>query len=172
VAATIGLAAILSCGWLIDGVKQFPGPWALVPVGATVLMILAAANRQADPRTRDKMPLPNRVLALGPLVTLGSMAYSLYLWQQIFLNRASATEFSGFPLNLTLAIAAALGSYYLVERPSLRLRRRIEKRRVPAAGREDDRAARQGVAIHGIRASNPLISAPGGSPSVDFSPPR
>jgi len=45
-----------------------------------VLMILAAANRQADPRTRDKMPLPNRVLALGPLVTLGSMAYSLYLW--------------------------------------------------------------------------------------------
>ena len=80
VAATIGLAAILSCGWLIDGVKQFPGPWALVPVGATVLMILAAANRQADPRTRDKMPLPNRVLALGPLVTLGAMAYSLYLW--------------------------------------------------------------------------------------------
>ena len=80
VAATVGLAAILSCGWLIDGVKQFPGPWALVPVGATVLMILAAANRQADPRTRDKMPLPNRVLALGPLVTLGAMAYSLYLW--------------------------------------------------------------------------------------------
>jgi peptidoglycan/LPS O-acetylase OafA/YrhL len=80
VAATIGLAAILSCGWLIDGVKQFPGPWALVPVGATVLMILAAANRQADARTRDKMPLPNRVLAVGPLVTLGAMAYSLYLW--------------------------------------------------------------------------------------------
>ena len=43
------LAAILSCGALIDGVRQFPGPWALVPVGATVLMILAAANRQADP---------------------------------------------------------------------------------------------------------------------------
>jgi peptidoglycan/LPS O-acetylase OafA/YrhL len=79
-AATIGLAAILSCGALIDGVAQFPGPWALVPVGATVLMILAAANRQADPRTRDRMPLPNRVLAFGPLVTLGAMAYSLYLW--------------------------------------------------------------------------------------------
>ena len=53
VAATIGLAAILSCGWLIDGVKQFPGPWALVPVGATVLMILAGgqpAGRSAHPR--------------------------------------------------------------------------------------------------------------------------
>jgi hypothetical protein len=78
--AAVGLAAILSCGALIDGVKQFPGPWALVPVGATVLMILAAANRHADPRTSHRLPLPNRVLALGPLVTLGAMAYSLYLW--------------------------------------------------------------------------------------------
>ncbi len=26
------------------------------------------------------MPLPNRLLALRPLVTLGAMAYSLYLW--------------------------------------------------------------------------------------------
>jgi peptidoglycan/LPS O-acetylase OafA/YrhL len=78
--ATVALAAILSCGALIDGVAQFPGPWALVPVGAAVLMILAAANRQSDPRTRDRMPLPNRVLAIGPLVTLGAMAYSLYLW--------------------------------------------------------------------------------------------
>ena len=43
------LAAILSCGALIDGVKEFPGPWALVPVGATMLLILAAANRQARP---------------------------------------------------------------------------------------------------------------------------
>jgi peptidoglycan/LPS O-acetylase OafA/YrhL len=80
VVATVALAAILSCGALIDGVAQFPGPWALVPVGAAVMMILAAANRQSDPRTRDRMPLPNRVLATGPLVALGAMAYSLYLW--------------------------------------------------------------------------------------------
>ncbi len=79
-AATVGLAAIVSCGWWIDGVREFPGPWALVPVGATVLMILAAANRQADPLTRDRMPGPSRLLSLGPLVTLGAMAYSLYLW--------------------------------------------------------------------------------------------
>jgi peptidoglycan/LPS O-acetylase OafA/YrhL len=76
VAATVALAAILSCGWLIDGVQEFPGPWALVPVGATALMILAAANRQSG----EKMPLPSRVLAWRPFVTLGSMAYSLYLW--------------------------------------------------------------------------------------------
>ncbi|MBV8930398.1 MAG: acyltransferase, partial [Mycobacteriaceae bacterium] len=80
VAATVGLAAILGCGALIDGVRQFPGPWALVPVGATMLLILSAANRQADPRTDGWMPLPNRLLAAGPLVALGAMAYSLYLW--------------------------------------------------------------------------------------------
>lgn len=78
--ATAALAAILSCGALIDGVKEFPGPWALVPVGATMLMILAGANLAADPATGGKMPLPSRLLAARPLVTLGAMAYSLYLW--------------------------------------------------------------------------------------------
>jgi peptidoglycan/LPS O-acetylase OafA/YrhL len=76
--ATVALAAIVSCGALIDGVKEFPGPWALVPVGATMLMILAGANLRAG--TDDRLPLPNRVLAAGPLVALGAMAYSLYLW--------------------------------------------------------------------------------------------
>ena len=78
--ATVALAAILSCGALIDGVKEFPGPWALVPVGAAMLMIMAGANMAADPANRGRLPLPNRLLAVGPLVTLGAMAYSLYLW--------------------------------------------------------------------------------------------
>ena len=79
-AATIALAAVVSCGALIDGVKEFPGPWALVPVGATMLMILAGANVQRHPGDTDRMPLPNRLLAARPLVALGTMAYSLYLW--------------------------------------------------------------------------------------------
>ena len=78
--ATIALVAVLSCGALIDGVKEFPGPWALVPVGAAVLFILAGANRYAHPTTRDQLPWPNRLLAAEPLVKLGAMAYALYLW--------------------------------------------------------------------------------------------
>ncbi len=62
----VGLAAIVSCGALIDGVRQFPGPWALVPVGAAVLMILAAANRQAHPSTRDRLPLAQPAAGRGP----------------------------------------------------------------------------------------------------------
>jgi peptidoglycan/LPS O-acetylase OafA/YrhL len=80
VVSTAALAAILSCGALIDGVREFPGPWTLVPVGATVLFVLAGANRQAHPTTCDRLPPANRLLATGPLVTLGAMAYSLYLW--------------------------------------------------------------------------------------------
>jgi peptidoglycan/LPS O-acetylase OafA/YrhL len=76
--ATVALAAIVSCGALIDGVREFPGPWAVVPVGATMLMILAGANLKGPRDTR--MPLPNRLLAARPLVALGAMAYSLYLW--------------------------------------------------------------------------------------------
>jgi peptidoglycan/LPS O-acetylase OafA/YrhL len=81
--SVVALAAILSCGALIDGVKEFPGPLALVPVGATVLFILSAANRMADPHlmdSADRMPVPNRLLATAPFVSLGAMAYSLYLW--------------------------------------------------------------------------------------------
>ena len=78
--AVVALAAILACGALIDGVEEFPGPWALVPVGATILFILSAANRHADPHTGGRMPAPNRLLATAPFVSLGAMAYSLYLW--------------------------------------------------------------------------------------------
>ena len=83
IVSVIALAAILSCGAFIDGVAEFPGPWALVPVGATILFILSAANRAADPHLAGadgRMPLPNRLLATAPFVSLGAMAYSLYLW--------------------------------------------------------------------------------------------
>ena len=80
VVASLALGTILSCGALIDGVRQFPGPWALVPVGATVAFILAGANRQTQPGTGSPLPWPNRWLATAPLVRLGSVAYSLYLW--------------------------------------------------------------------------------------------
>ncbi|MDT5311784.1 MAG: hypothetical protein QOE74_804 [Mycobacterium sp.] len=81
--AVVALAAILSCGAFIDGVKEFPGPWALVPVGATMLFILSGANRMADPHLSPadrRLPAVSRLLATKPFVSLGSMAYSLYLW--------------------------------------------------------------------------------------------
>ncbi|OBF47859.1 acetyltransferase [Mycobacterium sp. 852002-50816_SCH5313054-b] len=119
VVATVGLAAIVSCGALIDGVREFPGPWALVPVGATMLMILAGANLGADGR----LPLPNRVLAAGPLVALGAMAYSLYLWHWpllIFWLSYSGHKHAGFVEGTVLLLVSGVLAYLttrLVEDP-------------------------------------------------------
>jgi len=78
--AVVALAAILSCGALIDGVKEFPGHGRWCRSAPPMLFILSAANRQADPATADRLPAPNRLLASAPFVSLGAMAYSLYLW--------------------------------------------------------------------------------------------
>jgi peptidoglycan/LPS O-acetylase OafA/YrhL len=123
VVATVALAAIVSCGALIDGVKEFPGPWALVPVGATMLMILAGANLQGHPDTSDRMPLPNRLLAARPLVVLGAMAYSLYLWHWpllIFWLSYSGDRHANFVEGAAVLLVSGLLAYLttrLVEDP-------------------------------------------------------
>jgi peptidoglycan/LPS O-acetylase OafA/YrhL len=67
-----------------------------------------------------------RLLNSVPLTFIGMMSYSIYLWQQIFLNPRSNSLFTSFPLNLFLVALTALGSYFLVERPALRLRHWLE----------------------------------------------
>jgi peptidoglycan/LPS O-acetylase OafA/YrhL len=76
-----------------------------------------------------------RATAIGrflnlPVVSLtGVLSYSLYLWQQVFLNRSSSSVYCSFPLNIILAVAMALVSYLLIESPFLRLRSAIERAR-------------------------------------------
>jgi peptidoglycan/LPS O-acetylase OafA/YrhL len=76
-----------------------------------------------------------RILNARPLVFVGWLSYSLYLWQQPFLNRGSVTWAAAFPQNILIVALLALTSYYLVERPSLALRRRLERawKTTPAA---------------------------------------
>jgi peptidoglycan/LPS O-acetylase OafA/YrhL len=68
---------------------------------------------------------PARLLNLRPIAFVGTLSYSLYLWQQPFLAPSNATVSGRFPLNILFAFLAALGSYFIVERPFLRLRRRF-----------------------------------------------
>ena len=66
-----------------------------------------------------------RLLASKPLVGIGLISYSIYLWQQPFLNRHFPALPTSFPLNLALVFIAASISYYAIERPFLDLRQRL-----------------------------------------------
>jgi peptidoglycan/LPS O-acetylase OafA/YrhL len=68
------------------------------------------------------------------LVRIGVLSYSLYLWQQLFLNRHSNAWINTFPVNLAFAFLVAALSYRLIERPFLRVSETLRKRRAaPAA---------------------------------------
>ena len=79
--------------------------------------------------------LVGRLLNLRVMVWLGGLSYSFYLWQQLFLNRKSDAVWCAFPLNLVLALMAAVGSFYLIERPCLRLRLRLFPSRPVTVGK-------------------------------------
>lgn len=67
---------------------------------------------------------PYRWLNWGPMVWLGQISYSLYLWQQPFCGNPHMR--SGYLV--IAAIACACLSYYCIERPMLRIRERRSRR--------------------------------------------
>jgi peptidoglycan/LPS O-acetylase OafA/YrhL len=69
----------------------------------------------------------SRLLNARPLVAIGVMSYSLYLWQQLFLIqfRPPGSVLQTFPANLVAASACAAMSYWMVEKPFLRLKQRV-----------------------------------------------
>ena len=64
-----------------------------------------------------------RLLNTRVLRHVGVISYSLYLWQQMF-TRANSVRF--FPWSLLAVVACAELSYWLIERPSLKLRDHLE----------------------------------------------
>jgi len=63
---------------------------------------------------------PYRALNVQPVVWLGKISYSLYLWQQLFVFGKEPRPW----YCIGFAIACAAASYYLVEQPILKLRER------------------------------------------------
>ncbi|AYA26809.1 acyltransferase family protein [Rhodococcus rhodochrous] len=77
VLGALGLAVLLACGFVLDGNSLFPGPWALVPVGAAMALVVAGI-RSGSGSEHDTPSA--RLLASAPMVRLGAIAYALYLW--------------------------------------------------------------------------------------------
>ena len=66
--------------------------------------------------------VPYRALNWAPIVWLGKVSYSLYLWQEVFCSNPALHR--GYLLAF-LALGCACVSYYCVEQPLLRLREKL-----------------------------------------------
>jgi peptidoglycan/LPS O-acetylase OafA/YrhL len=96
-----------------------PSAAVLAPTLANLAIALFVAKE-----TRPSESLAFRLLNLRWVTQVGLWSYSLYLWQQPFLFHFSTPAiYHIFPYNYAIVFALALGSYYLIEKPSLRLRR-------------------------------------------------
>jgi peptidoglycan/LPS O-acetylase OafA/YrhL len=69
--------------------------------------------------------ITGRILNNRVVVHVGVISYSLYLWQQLFLTTSNTTFTGMFPWNIVCAFLVAELSYYLLEKPFLRWRKRF-----------------------------------------------
>ncbi len=128
--AAAGLAAIIAAAILFRHATPFPGYAALVPCLGAAALIHTGARGPDQGQTQVA-----RFLSLRPVVFIGLISYSLYLWHWpilVFLRHVFADP--ALPPRVTLiAIAAsfvaAVLSWAIVERP-FRARGRIRRRLV------------------------------------------
>ncbi|HEY5811163.1 MAG TPA: hypothetical protein VIT23_00735, partial [Terrimicrobiaceae bacterium] len=84
-----------------------------------------------------------RFLNWRPLTYVGVLSFSLYVWNNLFLHEETGWVVNTFPLNILCLIAMGLFSYYLIEKPSLKLKDHFHKPRParPVKAREELAAA-------------------------------
>lgn len=88
-------------------------------IGASTMNVLIVIIVDRAMRTSTGL-LNTKVFAAA-----GVLSYSMYLWQQPFLASHQIAWWTALPVSLLLTVLAALGSYYLIERPFLGLRYRL-----------------------------------------------
>jgi peptidoglycan/LPS O-acetylase OafA/YrhL len=71
---------------------------------------------------------PGPWLNTRPMEFIGAISYSMYLWQELFLDREVPGMQIPFPMNAILTFAASVASYYLIEQQFLKLKGRFTAR--------------------------------------------
>lgn len=70
--------------------------------------------------------ITGKFLNSAPMTTLGMMSYSIYLWQQPFLNPFDSRILTILPFSFIWIAIMTLFSYFFVEKYSLKLRNKLE----------------------------------------------
>lgn len=114
-------------GWIVAvvaliAVVAFTPPLAMLWQSVLIPMVLAGTTLNPD------TPM-GRFLETAPLRWIGRISYSLYLWQQVFLvpiaERGQLGVTQWLPLSIACTFAIAAASYYVIERPMIRLGHRL-----------------------------------------------
>jgi peptidoglycan/LPS O-acetylase OafA/YrhL len=116
--ALVGLIGVISAGGGYTAVDLVGGPITLIAIAA----IVEGSTRWDGPA--------GWFLNAAPIAWIGALSYSLYLWQQPFLNRSGHGVLTSFPVNLFAALICATASYYFVEAPFRKLRKQFSPRRL------------------------------------------
>ena len=120
--ALTGIVMLAASLGLINESTVFPGPWTLLPVTGTLLLLLAGTNHN----------LVSQALGTTPMVKVGDWSYSIYLWHWPFIVFAvylwPFNPYSAVIASL-ISLAPALASYRWVEQP---LRRYSTPKRMQA----------------------------------------
>lgn len=98
------------------GLYQVPFGYSVDALAITALLIIALDAPSG---------WMGKALNWSPIVHIGVLSYSLYLWQELFLAPSGWGIASRFPGNLVAAFIAAEISYWTIERLALRIRRRF-----------------------------------------------
>jgi peptidoglycan/LPS O-acetylase OafA/YrhL len=122
--AWVGLAFIAISFFTIKESSAFPGYLAVLPVAGTVLLL----GREGAERG-----LVETLLSWKPLVTIGRMSYSLYLWHWPVFSMVDYKLYLASPLvriGLKLGITAAATAlcFFLIENPGRVFFNRRDKR--------------------------------------------
>ena len=162
-AGWIGLAGIISCGWLLPVESSFPGWAALWPVVSAALVIGSAGAPTGFGA--------DRLLALPVLGRIGGYTYALYLthWPVLVVTLfVTGVDRPGWALGgIILAISAALSVLivHAVEQPADRYLNGIRRRRrnapagAPASGRPSAPAWRERFLRPGVIIAVTVIGA-------------
>jgi peptidoglycan/LPS O-acetylase OafA/YrhL len=115
VTAVLGMILILVPCFAYDHETRFPGLTALPPVLGTAMLIWSGT-------LSERLPVLSRVLASRPVVFIGLISYSLYLWHWPFFSFSRYQSIKSLPelervVLILISVIVAIISWRFVEIP-------------------------------------------------------